>query len=71
MPRLLLAILMFAGASGAKADLIAPFTLNLSQLGGSASVSGLTIDSGLNFEDGLATTDERVDRIQAKTWLRA
>jgi hypothetical protein len=56
MPRLLLAILLLASASTAKADLIAPFTLNLSQLGGSASVSGLTIASGLNFEDGLATT---------------
>src|SRR5260370_6734185 len=57
MPRQLLAIVFFAWASSSvKADLIAPFTLNLSQLGGSASMSGLTIAGGLNFEDGLATT---------------
>ena len=56
MTRLLLAVLSIAAAAPARADLIAPFTLNLSQLGGSASYSGLTIASGLNFEYGLSTT---------------
>jgi hypothetical protein len=54
MARFLLAIAWLASA--ARADMVTPFTLNLSQLGGSPNVAGLTIASGLNFEDGLATT---------------
>lgn len=54
MARFVLAVFLFTAS--AQADLLAPFTLNLSQLGGSASMSGLTIDGGLNFEDGLSTT---------------
>jgi hypothetical protein len=56
MSRLLLAILILVCAPVLKADLLAPFSLNLSQLGGSTSFSGINIASGLNFEDGLATT---------------
>lgn len=46
MTRFLLAIVLLSSA--AKADLLAPFTI--------AGFSGTTIASGLNIEDGLATT---------------
>lgn len=40
------------------ATTISPFTLDLSQLGGSSAFGGITIASGLNFPYGMTTTSD-------------